>query len=407
MGIIARTLTKGFRTSFFRNQPVHQFYGHLQAVLREIAPGGELDNFFARPENVVDGQAQPGEIEWSTAIEGEKTMFKDLPAERQQAVADQIGRSLDRIRKYAEEKQGRTGKEKDYAEYLKSVAVSPDMNQIFIVKNQPVLVHWGFINEDGNHPGKGIYAGWDDFIAEIQRKAGKKTADQSQPQPQPVVLPPEPPPYPESQPVKEPEKAAAAAAVATAATPAKAAEPAKPPAAKKPEAPPAPEEKEKRVMACGLGAYRWVKWLAIILAIIILLLLLLRLVPPPQSAFPQLPPGIGGMGGSGGGGGGGLGDLSDLLGGGGGGGGGGLPGLGKGNGAPGGNKGGQVPAPGSTCPTCGHHVPESGGQSTGHNQGGSNSGHNNEQGQTAPAPAGTPAPGGPPAAEAVKPGDAK
>jgi len=403
MGIIARTLTKGFRTSFFRNQPVHQFYGHLQAVLREIAPGGELDNFFARPENVIDGQTQPGEIEWSTALEGEQTMFKDLPAERQQAVADQIGRSLDRIRKYAEEKQSRTGKEKDYAEYLKSVAVSPDMNQIFIVKNQPVLVHWGFINEDGNHPGKGIYAGWDDFIAEIHRKAGKKTAEQ--PQPQQVVLPPEPPPYSESQPVKEPEKTAAAAAVATAATPAKAAEPAKPPAAKKPEAPPAPEEKEKRVMACGLGAYRWVKWLAIILAIIILLLLLLRFVPPPQSAFPQLPPGIGGMGGSGGGGG--LGDLSDLLGGGGGGGGGGLPGLGKGNGAPGGNKGGQVPAPGSTCPTCGHHVPESGGQSTGHNQGGSNSGHNNEQGQTAPAPAGTPAPGGPPAAEAVKPGDAK
>ena len=104
MGIIARTLTKGFRTSFFRNQPVHQFYGHLQAVLREIAPGGELDNFFARPENVVDGQAQPGEIEWSTALDGEKTMFKDLPTEKQQAVADQIGRSLDRIRKYAEEK---------------------------------------------------------------------------------------------------------------------------------------------------------------------------------------------------------------------------------------------------------------------------------------------------------------
>ncbi|HNX75789.1 MAG TPA: hypothetical protein PLM07_09770 [Candidatus Rifleibacterium sp.] len=396
MGIIARTLTRGFRTSFFRNQPVHQFYGHLQAVLREIAPGGELDNFFARPENVVDGQAQPGEIEWATALDGEKTMFKDLPAERQQAVADQIGRSLDRIRKYAEEKQSRTGKEKDYAEYLKSVAVSPDMNQIFILKNQPVLVHWGFINEDGNHPGKGIYAGWDDFIAEIQRKAGKKTADQPQLQPQPVVLPPEPPPYPE-QPVKEPEKIAAAAAVATAAAPAKAAEPAKPPAAKKSEAPPAAEAKEKRMLACGLGAYRWVKWLAIILAIIILLLLLLRFVPPSQSAFPQLPPGIGGIGGGGG-----LGDLDDLLGGGGGGG---LPGLGKGSGMPGGNKGGQAPAPGSTCPTCGHQVLESGGQSTGHNQSGSNSGQNNEQGKVTPAP--TPAPAGQPAAEAVKPGDAK
>ncbi len=378
MGIIARTHTKGFRVSFFRNQPVHQFYGHLQAVLREIAPGGEYDNLFARPEYAADGQAIPGEIEWSSAIEGDKVMFKDLPSEKQQAVAEQIGESLKRIRQYAEDKQGRSGKEKDYAEYLKSVAVSPDLNQIFLIKNQPVLVHWGFICEDGSHPGKGIYAGWDDFIAEIQRKAGKKPAE-----PERIVLPPEPPPEPEPVVEKERVKTATAAVAAGAAVTETSERQAKQPAADK-KAVSAVEDKPKRILACGLGSYIWVKWLAILLAIIILLLLLLRFVPSAQSGFPQLPPGIGG------GGGGGLGDLSDLLGGGGGGGGGGgMPGLGKGGSGGGGQ---QAPAPGTPCPTCGHTIPKNqpaqGGQ-----PGGS---HNNEQ-----------APQAAPAAEEVKSGDSK
>lgn len=387
MGIIARTFTKGFRTSFFRNQPVHQFYGHLQAVLREIAPGGELDNLFARPEYSADGQALPGEIEWSTPLDGEKVMFKDLSPDRQHAVADQIGLSFERIRKYADEKQSRTGKEKDYAEYLKSVAVSPDLNQIFMVKNQPVMVHWGFVCEDGSHPGQGIYAGWDDFIAEIHRKAGKPAEET----PQRIVLPPEPPPEtsgPARVAEKEPAKKAAATVAAAAAAPAAAVKPSEPPVAQKDEA--VEEEKPKRILACGLGEYRWVKWLAVILAIIILLLLLLRFIPSPMSGFPGLPPGL-----SAGGGGGDLGDLLDKLGGGGGGG---MPGLGGGNG---GGKGGHKLAPGSSCPTCGHKVPEAQSQPAQPQGQGQSQPANNNQSSAEPVPA----PAGQPDAEAAKPGD--
>jgi hypothetical protein len=393
MGIIARTFTRGFRTSFFRNQPVHQFYGHLQAVLREIAPGGELDNLFARPEYSADGQALPGEIEWSTPLEGEKVMFKDLTSERQHAVADQIGQAFERIRKYAEDKQSRSGKEKDYAEYLKSVAVSPDLNQIFMVKNQPVLVHWGFVCEDGSHPGQGIYAGWDDFIAEIHRKAGKPVEEKQQR----IVLPPEPPieaSEPSQAKEKEPVKQAATVATAASAAPAATVAPEKPSepkVVKKEEA--EEEDKPKRIVACGLGKYQWVKWLAIILAIIILLLLLLRFIPSPQSGFPGMPPGI-----SAGGGGGGLGDLLDQLGGGGGG----LPGLGGANGGGKGGQGGPAPAPGSICPTCGHKAadgPAHAPQSQGAGQPGSEHSHDQSKAEPAVAPAGQPA------AEEAKPGD--
>ncbi len=382
MGIIARTFTRGFRTSFFRNQPVHQFYGHLQAVLKEIAPAGELDHLFARPEFSSDGQSLPEEIEWSTALEGEKVMFKDLSPEQQRSVADQIGRSFEKIRRYAEEKQTRSQKEKDYAEYLRSVAVSPDLNQIFLVKGQPVLVHWGLICEDGRHPGQGLYSGWDEFIARIQRKADGVSDEQPEkvdkPVVQPIILPPEPPPEIEPAPEKtKAEKVAAAQNTAPIV---------KEKTAPKPETKPAPEEKKpKRMLACGLGDYEWVKWLAIILAIIILLLLLLRFIPPAQPAFPQMPPGMS-MGGGGAGGGSG----------GGGSGGGSGSGAGGAAGGGGSGSGGQMPAPGSLCPTCGHQVPGAQPPVTQ-----PQTGHNHNGGDAVPAPV----PVEEPSAETVKTGD--
>ncbi len=343
MAIIVNTLTRGFRTCFFRNQSVHQFYGHLQSVLREIAPGGEMDNLFARPVNAADAAAS-GEIEWSTDLNGEAIKFASLSPQKQQEVAGLLGTYMEKIKQYAESRQTRTGKEKDYSDYLKAVAVSPDLNQIFLINNKPVLVHWGFLSGDGNHPGQGIYAGWDQFIAEIQRKKAVKeepVAVKTE-QPAAVVLPPEPffandpePARPaEEKPVEK--KPAAAAVVKPEEKPvAKPAEPKKEPEKKEEKKPPVPPKKPKKVMACGLGDYEWVKWLAILLAIIILLLLLLRLLPPPAPKFPQMPPGMS----SGGGG----------SGGGSGGGGGGMPGGGNGGGggAP------QPPAPGQPCPTCG------------------------------------------------------
>ncbi|NCB37989.1 MAG: hypothetical protein EOM80_04395 [Erysipelotrichia bacterium] len=331
MGIIAKTFTRGFRISFFRNQPVHQFYGHLQAVLREISPSGELDHLFARPESVVDGQALPAEMEWSTALEGEHVMFKDLSPDKQRAAADFIGQALEKIKKYAEERHGKSGKEKDYAEYLKAVAVSPDVNQIFMIRNQPILVQWGLTCENGNHPGQGIYAGWDEFIAEIHRKAEARVAKREQ-----IVLPPEPPREEvlTSKTEQKIENNAATAPVAAAAAAASAKKTPEPQvkAASEPE----PEEKKpKRMLACGLGDYEWVKWLAIILAIIILLLLLLRFIPPAQSSMPQLPPGM----------------TLPLMGGAGGG------GMSGGDSGGAGDNGGSKPTPGSICPKCGHKVP--------------------------------------------------
>ncbi|MGM0600850.1 MAG: hypothetical protein ACQETH_13650, partial [Candidatus Rifleibacteriota bacterium] len=176
MALLAKTRTKGFRTCYFRNQPVHKFYGHLQAVLKAIDPSGSMNQMFARPESVSDADGSDTEMEWSTELEGKITSFNKLDAEQQKQVASTLSANLEKIRAYAEANQNKGGIEKDYAQYLKAVAMSPDLNQIFVINNQPVLVHWGLICESDQHPGQGMYAGWDEFVSQIQKKAKAEPA---------------------------------------------------------------------------------------------------------------------------------------------------------------------------------------------------------------------------------------
>ena len=89
MGMITKTVTKGFRPCIFRNQPVHQFYGHLQSVLRAISPSGEMEQLFAKPNSIGGGCGSLTEMEWSTDLKGEAKRYQDLPAPKQQEV-DQI-----------------------------------------------------------------------------------------------------------------------------------------------------------------------------------------------------------------------------------------------------------------------------------------------------------------------------
>ncbi|GAB4268360.1 MAG: hypothetical protein Kow0029_03680 [Candidatus Rifleibacteriota bacterium] len=303
MGIIAKTLTKGFRTCYFRNQPVHHFYGHLQAVLKDIDPSGEMGSLFAKPDSHGNAGGIGQEVEWSTDLSGEAKSFKDLTPEKQQEIAGLLSVYIEKIRKYAESKQGKTGVEKDYAEYLKAVAVSPDLNQVFVVNNKPVLVHWGFICESANHPGQGIYAGWDEFIAQVQRKASAQAAPPSAPSARPKEEPrPVEKQTPQEKKEVSPEQAAAAAAAVFAEPPEDKKEETKPKEEEKKAPIPAKKEKkkkkeEKKILACGLGDYQWVKWLAILHAIIILLLLLLRFLLPHNpmrgmGGISGMPPGL-------------------------------------------------------------------------------------------------------------------
>jgi hypothetical protein len=257
-----------------------------------------MDHLFARPVNAANAMSN-GEMEWETDLPGTPVKFADLPAHSQEQVAATLGSFMTRIKSYAETRQTMSGKERDYSNYLKAVAVSPDLDRVFLVNDKPVMVHWGFLGGDGSSGGQAVYAGWDEFIAEISRKKttapSKNTPD---PEAAPIVLPPEPFFANDPRPDKPQEKTAAPAKeavtkevtekqVARAVPAGKKADKNEDRKEKKPV--PAPD-KPKAIRDCGLGTFEWVKWLAILLAIIILLLLLLRLLPPDSSRFPQMPP---------------------------------------------------------------------------------------------------------------------
>jgi hypothetical protein len=361
VGLLAKTKTSGFRTSFFRNQPVHEFYGHLQAVMKEIAPSGEMEHLFAKPFFPNESGKSGQEIEWSTDLSGAPIKFQSLPEAKQKEVANQLTSYIEKIRNYSDSMQGKTGIQKDYADYLKSVSMSPDLNQIFLVNDKPVLVHWGFICENGKHPGQGIYAGWDEFVAEIQQpKQSSPEKVEESPQikeAQPVAEPLQ------EKPIEPPSKQQSAIPEVFAQPPENKKIQEEPKKEAKTDKSPAkvPENdlnKEREMIACGLGAYSWIKWLAIILAIIILLLLFLKLLLPknPLAGMSGMP----GLSNSGGMGGGDLSSLESLLGGKGGKGG--FPSLGGGKGGLPSSGGGKNNGGGNTakglCPHCGHSINE-------------------------------------------------
>ncbi|RCK78943.1 MAG: RNA-binding region RNP-1 [Candidatus Ozemobacter sibiricus] len=376
MGIIGTTTLRGVKPAIFRNQPVHQFYGHLQAVLREIEPGGALEHLFARPFSEGGDFGRTGEIRWMTDLTGLPVPFKELPPDQRERHARQLAEALEKIRAYSDQRASAGGKQKDYSDFLRAVAVSPDLDRVVVVDGKVVILHWGFVPEGGVDPNKVVFAGWDEFLLNVKRTAGPATvatmataappppAPAPAPEPAPEATaeaapPPPPEPTPEAKPEPKPEpkpeqKPEPKPVLKPEPKPEPKAEP-------KPEPPPPPEEEKDP------NRYWWVKPLAIILAIIILLLLLRRMFAPRPYGM-GMPPGLGApLAGGGGGGalpGGGGGSLPGGGGGLPGGGGGGLPGGGGGSpgggGLPGGGGGGLPGGGGGSLPGGGGGQPGGG-----------------------------------------------
>ncbi len=402
MSSIIKTRTQGFRVSTFRNQEVHKYYNHLQSVMRSIDSNGTYSDLFAKPE--IDAMAVgETEIEWTCSSSSKAVHLSQLSDSERNRVEKIVSEAYNRIDSYIAENRMKSGKNRDYAQFLSIVGKRPDPNQIWVVNGKPVIVQWGFVDENGLMGSSGIYSDWDSFIKDIRK------AEPEKPKEEPVMVAEEPT---KTERVNEAVVAAPAVASSLFAEQEKVVEkPAEPapqqqteePKAKpveKKEEPKTPPKKvdteQKKTVYAGLGGYEWVKWVAILLAIIILLILLLRLLFPPR--FPNDLLGQngtnigaingGGMGGSGGGAGGGADGSGNGAGGQGGG----------DNGAGGQNGGGnQAINPNEPCPVCskpfGNHGPEdykkcirqaSKGSGAGQ-QGGANGAGGNGEGSGSPA----------------------
>ena len=171
MGIIGSSLTKGCKPAIFRNQPVHQFYSHLQAVLREIEPGGGLENLFARPYCEGADVGRSPEIKWMTDLAGQVIPFGQLPPTQKEIQGRRLTEALEKIRSYSQQRSGAGGIEKDYADFLRAVAVSPDLNRVVVVNDKLIILHWGFVPDGAADPNQVVFAGWDEFLFNIRRAA--------------------------------------------------------------------------------------------------------------------------------------------------------------------------------------------------------------------------------------------
>lgn len=309
---VTKTDTHGFRAERFRNQVVHQYYGHLQSVMHSIEPTDKYKNLFARPE--IDGFSTDNtNIEWTSSLSGKPVHYSQLSDLDKQKVDGFIEEAFSRINRYVAEGKDKTGKEHDYSQFLSIVGKKPNPNQIWIVGGKPTIVQWGY-NDDNNLMGSsGIYPNWDSFINEIKTIQPEEKAVAVE---APIVEKPVEPIAPSMDaavvasplftdlPNEESLKNEAKPATEPKAEP-KAIKP-----VAKPKKPVKKQEEKKTAMA-GLGGYWWVKWLAIILLIIIIILLLLRFIPQAQNPFGQtagmaggptvINGGVGGAGGIGGG----------------------------------------------------------------------------------------------------------
>lgn len=295
---VTKTNTHGFRAERFRNQIVHQYYGHLQSVMQSIEPSGRYRNLFAKPE-IGGFIPENGSVEWTTQLSGQPVHYSMLSDVEKQRIEAFVSEAFSCIRKYIAENKDKSGKEKDYSLFLDIVGKMPHPNQIWVVGGNPTIVQWGYNDENNLMGSSGIYPNWETFLSEIHKAKVVETPipvtpkvevanEEVKPQPELVVA---------SKPsdlFKEKEKENIPQTVK--------------PESKIKKSPKnlVKAKEDKRLAMAGLGGYWWVKWLAILLLIIILLILLLRLLAPNNSFFGQSPfpmnvPTIinGGMGGSG------------------------------------------------------------------------------------------------------------
>jgi len=188
MKMLGETSTKGFKPTVYKNQPVHSFYGNLQAVMKLVDPKNDYSELFAKP-NYAGNISQAAKIQWMTGLSGNVVPLNKLSAEMQSAICEKLIGIMGEIREFSEKRANQSGIEKDYSDFLRAIAVSAEMSNVLVADGTtPIVIHWGFIREGETDP-KAAFLGWQGFVEGLKEKV------------QPVIAP-APPPFVEEPPVK-------------------------------------------------------------------------------------------------------------------------------------------------------------------------------------------------------------
>ncbi len=172
MKMLGETTTKGYKPTVYKNQPVHSFYDNLLAVLKVVDPTTTHPDLFAKP-NYGGNFAQAIKIQWMTGVKGNTARLTSLEPERQSVASQKLIDVMFKIRDYSEKNSQKSGREKEYADFLKAIAVSSEVSYVLVDDdNNPILIHWGFVKEGEADP-NAAFLGWQHLVDELKVKVAE------------------------------------------------------------------------------------------------------------------------------------------------------------------------------------------------------------------------------------------
>lgn len=188
MKVVVETSMRGHKAAIFQNQPVHDFHNNLQAVLKEVFPDSQLQNLFAKPFSEGAKIAEASKLQWLVNSSDKPVSLLSAPEETKISAAKYLQEALANLRTYSEQRSGASGTQKQYANFLASIPLSPSLENIFVVDAMPVIVFWGFA-PDASYSSK--FKGWEQLSQNLELLLTNQL-------PPPAVLPPVAIPEPES-----------------------------------------------------------------------------------------------------------------------------------------------------------------------------------------------------------------
>mgnify|MGYP000932435600 CR=1 FL=1 len=180
MKVVIETSMRGHKAAIFQNQPVHEFHNNLQAVLKEVFPEKQLQNLFAKPFSEGARIAEASKLQWLVNSSDKPVSLLSAPEETKISAAKCLQEALANLKTYSEQRAGASGTQKQYANFLSSIPLSPSLDNVFVVDEMPVIVFWGFA-PDTSYSSK--FMGWDQLNQNLELLLTNQL-------PTPAVLPP-------------------------------------------------------------------------------------------------------------------------------------------------------------------------------------------------------------------------
>ncbi|WP_211098392.1 SrfA family protein [Azospirillum sp. B506] len=128
-------------------QPVYLSYVQLKAAVRQKL-GVRCANYFSRPDRDPQGRA----IRWLSDVPGTAVRWRDLPHDRQVAVAMDLYEMRSAFQKYLGDLRGQPGAPREaaaFASLLENALLVPDDEHLYLVDDQPMVSFWGFRHGEG------------------------------------------------------------------------------------------------------------------------------------------------------------------------------------------------------------------------------------------------------------------